>query len=99
VPERPDRGHVGSPEQSVWLYENGHLAAVAPMSCAPVQERTLARAPKSVGVSAVSKRHSYLGAPARAFEGVSAWWLVLTLARWRTNGQHETRSPGRDRHV
>src|SRR6266540_996374 len=29
VPERLDRRHVGGPEQSVWLYENGHLAAVA----------------------------------------------------------------------
>ena len=29
VPERPDRGHVGDPEQSVRLRVDGHLAAVA----------------------------------------------------------------------
>jgi len=29
VPEGRDRGHVGAPEQSLWLHVHGHLAAVA----------------------------------------------------------------------
>src|SRR6185312_4780426 len=29
VPKRRDRGHVGGPEPSVWLHQDGHLAAVA----------------------------------------------------------------------
>lgn len=28
VPERPDGGHVGGPEQSVRLHEDGHLTTV-----------------------------------------------------------------------
>ena len=29
MPERPDRRHVEGPEQTVWLHEDGPLAAVA----------------------------------------------------------------------
>ena len=32
VPERPDRGHIGAPEQSVWFDQDGHLGTEAARS-------------------------------------------------------------------